>query len=180
MLNRANEKLNTLANTDHLTMLSNRRAFYGDVEKLLPAIRRNEIHVSLLLLDIDFFKAYNDNYGHQKGDDCLKKCALYLSGFAKRDGELIARYGGEEFIFFMSGMNEQAALKFAQRVVEGFKSLNIKHEYSHIKNYMTASIGYVSTKAEKDLKIDVLIHKADSALYKAKRSGRNKFIAYSH
>ncbi|KKO46951.1 two-component system, chemotaxis family, response regulator WspR [Arsukibacterium ikkense] len=175
----ANQELQKQANQDGLTGLANRRQFD---EKLLEEIQRSArsgLPLSLMLLDIDLFKPFNDHYGHQAGDEALQQVASALSKEAKRQGEIAARYGGEEFALILPGSDNQTCQEIAQRVQQHIKALNIRHAKSDVASYLTASIGCYSLVADKDTNAKQMLNKADKALYQAKAAGRNRVIAAS-
>lgn len=178
-----NKELEILATTDELTNISNRRYFN---EKLDSEWRRNERDkgsLSILFLDIDCFKKYNDTYGHQMGDDCLLRVANYLMGseIAKRPGDIIARYGGEEFIIVLSNSNQADALKIAEIINRGIYDLQIPHSTSDVAEceVVTVSIGVNFCSNLKKKKPSALIKEADTALYNAKHKGRNQSCLFS-
>ena len=133
--------------------------------------------LSLLMMDIDFFKAYNDHYGHLAGDECLSRLAKGISGAARRSGDLLARYGGEEFAYLLPETDNKAAVLIAERVREKVNLLNIPHAYSGIEPYVTLSIG-AATIIPSEIRIPFdLIHHADDLLYEAKKTGRNRCVS---
>ena len=172
------EKVETLSRLDGLTGLANRRHFdeFLDLEQRRCA--RMEHPLSLVLLDIDHFKLFNDTYGHQAGDDCLKKIAYVLKCFTKRPSDLAARYGGEEMAAILGNTAVNEAEKIAISILDQVRKLGIPNEHSSVSSVVTASIG-VSTfyPAKGGNDIDALIGAADSALYLSKDSGRNMVIS---
>jgi len=130
------------------------------------------------MVDIDYFKNYNDHYGHQAGDDCLRKVAKTLNKVAKRPGDLVARYGGEEFAVILSDTDSKSALSLAEEARKDILSLKIPHGQSDVCEYVTISLGVASTvPASLDLSYQTLIEAADNCLYQAKRKGRNQVQA---
>ena len=128
------------------------------------------------MIDIDFFKNYNDTYGHQKGDRCLTRVAKALSNTLKRPGDFVARYGGEEFVAVLSDTGINGASKVAESLRFNVQSLAIKHKSSPIAKMVTISLGISSTSPASNSKSDILIKISDDALYKAKREGRNRVV----
>ncbi len=127
-----------------------------------------------MLLDIDFFKAYNDHYGHLAGDDCLKKVALILQNSLQRQTDLLARYGGEEFIILLRDTDEKGALHLAAQIQNNMKNANIPHEASSF-NYVTLSAGIATYNGEDDVDTNTFLNLADKAMYRAKNEGRNRY-----
>lgn len=171
-LNEANKELERLSQTDGLTGVANRR--YMDehlAQEWLRAIR-NRSSISFVLMDIDFFKLYNDNYGHIEGDECLKKVAAELKTLAKRPADLLARYGGEEFALILPETNEAEFL--ANNCRHSIKELQIPHEFSEAANIVTISVGLCTVTPDKGTDPSLVIDAADKALYKAKKAGRNR------
>jgi diguanylate cyclase (GGDEF)-like protein len=172
----ANQELKKQANQDGLTGLANRRHFD---EKLLEEIQRSarsKMPLSLLMLDIDLFKPFNDHYGHQAGDEALQQVAKALRKEAKRQGEIAARYGGEEFALILPACDKQACQEVASRVQQHINELNIGHVNSSVASHLTASMGCYSLIADKNTSAKIMLTKADQALYQAKAAGRNCII----
>jgi len=159
---------------DVTTGLYNRR--YFDLQLGLQWRRSIEEkrNIALLFVDVDCFKRFNDYYGHQAGDECLRKVAETLASIDKRPMDLIARYGGEEFVVLLPGMSWQRAQEFAERARIAVLDLGIEHRASLVCNRVTVSIGVAVLQAERGMKPDQLIQVADNALYQAKREGRNR------
>lgn len=178
-LKEANFKLENLSLSDGLTGISNRRAFDNYIDKSLRNCMRSEKPISLIMADIDYFKAYNDNYGHLQGDDCLIKVAKGLTSSVKRPLDFVARYGGEEFAIILPETDENGAMIIAEKVKEAIGSLNIPHEHSNVAPYITLSLGLVSLWPDKSYSISEFIDCADKALYEAKFKGRNQISTYS-
>lgn len=173
----AQTALQNLASRDGLTGIANRRAFDERLKiEWSRAIREGQ-PLSLLMLDVDFFKRYNDGYGHQSGDECLRRVAEAMAGAVFRAADLAARYGGEEFVVLMPNTNAAGALAVAERVCERIRGLGLPHAHSDIARHVTASIGVATmTPAPEQLDAE-LIAAADRALYSAKHSGRNRVVA---
>ena len=170
----AMRKLQLLSSTDGLTGIANRRHFDDFLAMEWRRSVRNGTYLSLLLMDIDYFKKYNDGYGHQAGDDCLKMVARKLNETVRRPGDLLARYGGEEFVIVLGGTDVKGAADLAENVRAGVEGLGIKHEYQEGSNVVTLSIGVSCVIPQTDLLPSGLIEAADKALYKAKDEGRNR------
>jgi len=171
-LNNANNQLEKLSQTDDLTRIPNRRYLFTFLEQEWKRAVRNKQPLSILMIDIDFFKQYNDCYGHLKGDECLKEIASALQKSMHRPGDLVARYGGEEFMVVLPETDD--ALAVAQHCKLSIEALNIPHQASAASNVITVSIGYNTVYPTPALDINALISAADSALYQAKDEGRNK------
>ncbi|MCP3926544.1 MAG: GGDEF domain-containing protein [Desulfobacterales bacterium] len=177
-LKESNKKLKNIAITDALTGLTNRRHFDISLEKEWKACRRSQKNLSLIFIDIDFFKNYNDNYGHQKGDECLQKVAKQLCMNVKRPRDILARYGGEEFVVLIPETDTTGTMQLAEEIRGAIEELKIPHEFSDGVNLITISLG-VATLLPSDEKTFLdLIQLADIALYEAKNQGRN--IVYLH
>ncbi|WP_240796796.1 sensor domain-containing diguanylate cyclase [Terasakiella sp. SH-1] len=175
---RAEQALQSLANKDGLTGLANRRSFDMKLEAdLLHAVREQE-SLSLLLCDVDHFKQYNDTYGHQKGDECLKEVAQALEKQALRANDLAARYGGEEFAMIIPSSGPDGALRVAERLKETVFDLNLEHRGSCTTDRVTMSVGAVSLFPNPETQAGGLIAMADQALYQAKQMGRNRVCIY--
>lgn len=165
------EKLSFL---DGLTGIANRRMFDLTLDKEWKRAQRDQIALSLIMLDIDCFKEYNDHYGHLQGDECLKQIAKALSGVSKRAIDLIGRYGGEEFILLLPETNETQAIQLAEQCLNAVKHQKILHEPSKTSDVITISAG-VSTITPLEASLSsTLIETADKLLYQAKQKGRNK------
>lgn len=170
----ANENLKNLSLTDPMTGLYNRRYFDMVVERELRRAVREESYISFFMLDVDHFKLYNDTYGHQMGDEVLKSVAKALQASAQRASDYAFRLGGEEFAIFAYGLDSQKAAELAKKVLDNVKALNIEHKSSKTDNIVTVSIGGYSVIPTKEMTKEILIKKADDALYKAKNEGRNR------
>ncbi len=172
-LEEANRQLKRLTLIDGLTSIANRRYFDEFLEKEWQRNMRDNKPVSLIMGDIDFFKKYNDRYGHQAGDDCLKQVAAILNNIAKRPGDLAARYGGEEFAVVLSGTDLKQAGVLAENANKKLRKIRIPHSDSQAADFVTLSLGVASIIPKHGTKSYDLVKAADKALYKAKNSGRN-------
>lgn len=170
----ANQELQNLAHLDSLTNIANRRQFDTTLNNEIQRSIRSQQPLSLIICDIDYFKLYNDNFGHQQGDEILKQVAHTLNDIAKRQGDLVARYGGEEFAFVLPITDQHNCKEFAALIKAEIQKLTIPHPYSKVSNYLTLSIGCHTITPRKATQAETLIQAADNALYKAKNAGRNK------
>ncbi len=175
----ANKILQRSALTDGLTGIANRRYFDEFLQKEWRHCRREKQPVTLCLVDIDFFKAYNDSYGHLQGDECLKKVVAVLIGSVKRPGDLVARYGGEEFAIILSETAEAGGYAVAKRVMKNMAARNIPHDNSKVSDRVTLSCGIATLTPKATTAIHDLISQADQALYVAKNMGRNRISSPS-
>ena len=173
----ARKQLAEQATIDEMTGLRNRRGVNIIINDELGRMKRAQLPVSLIVLDVDHFKTYNDNYGHPAGDQVLQRIATVMLEMTNRSGEFAARMGGEEFAMFFPTMKLAAALEVAERVREGVLNLRIPHEKSLTSEFVTVSIGVVSCVPEWELEFDELLQAADDALYESKTSGRNRITA---
>jgi len=177
-LENLNKKLNLLATTDNLTHLSNRRKLRGFyIREWKRAMRENK-PISVIMLDVDFFKFYNDTYGHLAGDTCLRKIAHTLTRCVHRAGDIIGRIGGEEFAVILTDTGEKGAIEVVKRIQYCFEEKKIPHESSSVAPYITMSIGISSTVPQKGSNPEQLIHDADKALYESKERGRNCYTVF--
>ncbi len=175
-LERSNQQLERLSATDGLTGLANRRQFDQHLFSEWQRSIRSQQPISLLLVDIDHFKRYNDRYGHLAGDACLRQVAGILYDCAQRSGELVARYGGEEFALLLPGVDADVAMTVAQRCMDEIAQACIPHEDSPVAPHLTCSIGVATVVAAQDLIPESLVRCADEALYRVKSSGRASYI----
>jgi diguanylate cyclase (GGDEF)-like protein len=179
-LKKANDELNQLANSDGLTRIGNRRRFEHFLTDEWSRAVRSKSEISLILLDIDHFKLFNDTYGHQSGDDCLQKVAEALSATIKRPTDLVARFGGEEFAIILGGTDAEGAINIAEQALKNIKDLKILHSSSNTNEYLTVSVGVATTFAKSDMTEAELIKTADKALYRAKENGRNQIVSFDY
>lgn len=168
------EKLKELSIRDGLTGIFNRRHFDEVIDKEWKRATRDKIPLSLIMLDIDSFKIYNDTYGHQAGDECLKKVAGAIAGTLKRPADMVARYGGEEFALVLPHIDKEGASRLAEIIRANIEALKIEHRRSTASPYATASLGVSSAIPVPDSSYESLIANADKALYLAKKGGRNQ------
>lgn len=173
-LKRYRDYLEKLSSTDGLTGVANRRWLDEQLEREWRRARRKQTHLSLILMDIDFFKAYNDHYGHLAGDDCLRQIAQTLNKRTMRPGDLVARYGGEEFVCLLPDTRTEGALWVAKRIQEEVEGLNISHASSPAADHVTLSIGVSTLVPVVGQSPLDLIRRADELLYAAKQDGRNQ------
>lgn len=173
------EELHVLSTTDSLTGLSNRRHLEKQLDSEWSRAQRASDSISLIMIDIDYFKKYNDFYGHQEGDDCLQQVSELLLQHVKRGGELVARYGGEEFMILLPRVELAEAQSIAEKIRIDVVSLNIPHADSD-KGRVTISSGVAATVPVAGDGIDALIKAADSALYCAKDAGRDCVFVHSN
>ena len=179
-LKRANKRLENVSYTDSLTSLHNRRYFNFIYERELKRAKRNHNYITFMMLDIDFFKQYNDTYGHIEGDFALKSVAKVLKDTLKRPSDFVFRLGGEEFGILLADTDEINSAKLAQRICDKVREREIKHEASKVHEFVTISIGVVCCVADDALDEDILISHADKKLYEAKQNGRNRFVISSN
>jgi diguanylate cyclase (GGDEF)-like protein len=172
----ANQQLQRLALIDGLTQVANRRRFdeYLEREWFRQALERSCL--SLILCDVDFFKAYNDTYGHQAGDECLRLVARAISEEVKRSADLVARYGGEEFAVILPNTDAIGAVYVAENIRLQVENLAIPHATSTVRDTVTLSLGVTSLIPEPESEPAKILSLADRALYQAKASGRNQLI----
>lgn len=169
-------KVRDLSNRDGLTGIPNRRYFAETLERLWKQAARLSKPVSIIMCDIDHFKAYNDTYGHLKGDECLKLVAENLSKALKRPLDIVSRYGGEEFIVVLPDTSIKGATHIAEILRKKIESLKIMHKTSSVTDVVTISLGVASTIPSHKSSYEELILAADNALYEAKENGRNRVV----
>ena len=175
-LEKSNRKLEKLSMLDGLTGIANRRHFDSSFEEEYQRARQTQSPLSLILIDIDYFKLFNDTYGHQPGDDCLKQVASVLENECKKSTDLAARYGGEEFVILLPDTSAQSALLVANRIREHIKELQIEHESSDTSNCVTVSQGISCLLPNGVISSEELLERADKALYSAKENGRDQVV----
>ncbi|MBE0439717.1 MAG: diguanylate cyclase [Gammaproteobacteria bacterium] len=180
-LHKANLELKLMASRDGLTGLANRRHFDEMLIKELKRSARLKTPLSLILCDIDFFKLFNDNYGHQGGDDCLKAVAKKMQETVKRPGDVLARYGGEEFAVILPETDLAGATHIAKQLKAAIEQLAMPHAYSSVADYVTLSLGVACVDTVDTNFIEIirtLIERADKGLYQAKTQGRNQVVCF--
>jgi diguanylate cyclase (GGDEF)-like protein len=180
-LDHAAERLEKVATIDGLTGIANRRRFGEFLHQEWSRALRTATPIALVMVDVDFFKRFNDSYGHLIGDDCLRRVASVLHAAARRPGDLAARYGGEEFAVILGGTPGDSALVIADILRQGIEDLHITHESSEVSRHVTASVGVALANPTDGGTPELLIFAADEALYRAKAAGRNRVVsAWSH
>jgi diguanylate cyclase (GGDEF)-like protein len=170
------EELHLLSTTDSLTGLANRRHFESCFDLEWRRAVRSQDSMALIIIDIDHFKRYNDLYGHQAGDECLRQVCFALQSYAQRSGELVVRYGGEEFVGLLPRMALAGAQHIAESMCLKISQLNITHANSNQEN-VTISLGVAAMIPNQDDDEEVLLRDADRALYQAKANGRNCVVS---
>ncbi len=175
-LQEANKKLNKLSNTDALTGIANRRLFDEKIEYEWKLARRSQQPLSLIMVDIDHFKNYNDSFGHQAGDECLKQVAAALKHTLRRPADFVARYGGEEFSVIIPETDGKTASEIAETLRSAVAALHIPQARPDNNEWVTISLGVSSCMPNGEQTIQNLIALADKALYKAKHAGRNRVV----
>ncbi|HDX6036504.1 GGDEF domain-containing protein [Acinetobacter baumannii] len=169
------QQLSLLSQQDALTGLANRRYLDETLDNEWRRALRHETPLTIMMVDIDFFKPYNDSLGHLKGDQCLKDIATAISSIAVRSGDLVARYGGEEFLLLFPMTNAQQAKIQAERLMNAIKKIAIVHPCSSVSPYVTISVGVATTIPRLNDSISAFVSRADHALYQAKTNGRNQY-----
>ncbi|MFX9719686.1 GGDEF domain-containing protein [Acinetobacter baumannii] len=169
------QQLSLLSQQDALTGLANRRYLDETLDNEWRRALRHETPLTIMMVDIDFFKPYNDSLGHLKGDQCLKDIATAISSIAARSGDLVARYGGEEFLLLFPMTNAQQAKIQAERLMNAIKKIAIVHPCSSVSPYVTLSVGVATTIPRLNDSISAFVSRADHALYQAKTNGRNQY-----
>lgn len=177
-LEKGNRELRYLANLDGLTQVANRRCFDAALQQQWVELSVAQEPLSLLLVDVDHFKPYNDVYGHLAGDDCLRQVAQALQQSVKRPTDLVARYGGEEFVILLPRTPGVGAERVATIILREILNLEIPHSQSAVGDRVTVSIGISSIVPQPDISTETLIATADKALYHVKQTGRNYYYLY--
>ncbi|MCB1960773.1 MAG: diguanylate cyclase [Rhodocyclaceae bacterium] len=178
-LDEANRELTRLTSVDGLTGIANRRCFDETIVREGQRARRNRLPLSVLMVDVDFFKQYNDGYGHQAGDECLKQIAATLQSLLRRPGDLVARFGGEEFVVVLPETNAVGASRVAEEMRQMVDALALPHESAPQHKFVTVSIGVATAYPSPDDDcggVEQLLSSADQALYAAKAEGRNRVV----
>nr|WP_204663129.1 diguanylate cyclase [Fusibacter tunisiensis] len=168
------EILNELSYTDALTQIPNRRSFDEKLALMWSLAKSNRSPVSLIMIDIDYFKIFNDTYGHQEGDRCLKQVAQVLNSRTMRHTDVVARYGGEEFACILFNTIYEGAREVAEKFRSSIEFLRIPNQGSPLNQILTVSLGVATVVPERDQPAEELIKASDEALYRAKNFGRNQ------
>jgi len=178
MITGQKEQINELTNIVHydvLTGIYNRRFMEDSLEHLLRLISRSTGMLSVLMLDIDYFKKFNDTYGHSHGDICLKNVAEAVTGVLPRTDDFVARYGGEEFTVVLPHTDEKGAKMIAEKIIASIQALNIPHKNSEVADHVTVSIGITTGAVAYGQTLIDYLKRADEALYMSKNNGRNQY-----
>ncbi|MBF0447439.1 MAG: PleD family two-component system response regulator [Magnetococcales bacterium] len=176
LLQQKTDMLESMALIDGLTNIPNRRHFNQNLELEWHRAQRNDRPLSLIMMDVDFFKRYNDNYGHSMGDSCLEKVAAALNSAVTRPSDRVARYGGEEFAALLPDTDARGALLIAERIRGNVEDLHLPHEHSDASNWVTLSLGLACLTPQPEQDSSTLIKQADEMLYRAKKAGRNRCL----
>jgi two-component system chemotaxis family response regulator WspR len=177
-LEASNLELARISNQDGLTLLANRRRFDEALDTECRRAARDQTALSLIMTDVDFFKKYNDAYGHPAGDECLRRVAESLSSAVRRPADLAARYGGEEFALILPSTPQDGAVHVAEAVRSGVEAMAMAHAKSDAADHVTLSLGIATLDPEHPVSPKSLIERADAALYAAKHCGRNRWAIY--
>ena len=173
-LHQLNAELEALSQLDSLTQIYNRRTFNEMAQQQWAHAKRHQQPISALMIDVDHFKLFNDHYGHPAGDACLKKVSHAIKSCIHRSSDILGRYGGEEFVVLLPETDAKGALRVAESISEALAQLALRHDVSPTASYVTASIGGATCLRTTGHDLEELIKNADRALYKAKRTGRNR------
>jgi len=176
-LERVNRELEQLSKVDVLTTLFNRRAFNTAFENEYQQAKHTGSSLSLILIDVDYFKSYNDCYGHQGGDTCLQKVAAVIKDNAQRNSDVAARFGGDEFAVILPRTDTAEALVIAERIRKGVEQANIPNKSSPL-GHVTLSLGVKTLSPNVDTTIELFFNETDLALYRAKNTGKNKSVLF--
>jgi diguanylate cyclase (GGDEF)-like protein len=163
---------------DQLTGIYNRRYLDGNLKNVIKIHSRADSSLSVLMIDIDYFKKYNDTYGHDAGDDCLREVAAALSQCVIREGDFVARYGGEEFAAVLPNTDKAGARVVGKKMLEKVRELKMPHKTSNVAGHVTVSIGGTTGVVKHSHNPQDYIKAADKALYKSKKNGRNRYTFY--
>ncbi len=178
-LKQKTDLLEKLSYIDGLTQIANRRHFDITLDNEIGRLQRAGQSLGLIMIDIDYFKPYNDNYGHGKGDECLQQVAKALSSEIIRPSDLLARYGGEEFVVILPDTDAMGVSAVAEKLRSTINNLNLLHEHSGIANHITISLGCLAQKITRTTHANILLKEVDDALYEAKKRGRNQVVLAS-
>ena len=174
LIKQQRDQLRSIALMDGLTGIANRRKFESHLTTHWLQCSREKTPLSLFMIDVDYFKKYNDYYGHQEGDNCLKKIAQTIDTSLVRPCDLAARFGGEEFVCLLPKTEASGAMTVAQKVEQAIRALNIAHAQSDVASHVTVSIGIATITPQQNSDSQQLIAAADQQLYNAKKNGRNQ------
>lgn len=177
-LKRHRDILENLSTIDALTGLANRRRFDEYFNSEWKRSTREGTLLSMIMIDIDFFKLYNDNFGHATGDECLKQVTKCLDDIVNRPADLLARYGGEEFVCILPKTDIHGTIRIGEMMRDLVEKLNIPHQHSIITDHVTISLGAATLLPKDTISSDVLLEAADKCLYQAKAGGRNQIVSY--
>jgi len=169
-------RLQTLSQVDELTQLANRRCFQETLTQEWQRALRSRQSLSLIICDVDYFKFYNDTYGHPQGDECLRQVARAIGQSVRRPGDLAARYGGEEFVILLPNTTADGAQQVARDAAANVKALELEHKSSKVLPYVTISLGVTTVNPTATMSVSTLVDTADLGLYEAKRRGRNQMV----
>jgi adenylate cyclase len=169
-------RLQTLSQVDELTQLANRRSFQEHLVQEWQRGMRSHTPLSLIICDVDYFKLYNDAYGHPQGDECLRQVARAIGQSVRRPDDLAVRYGGEEFVILLPNTTSEGAQQVAKDAAENVFALKLDHKASQVSPYVSISLGVTTITPEPDVAISTLVDTADLGLYEAKRRGRNQMV----
>jgi diguanylate cyclase (GGDEF)-like protein len=178
-LNESNLDLKDKAHSDPLTGLYNRRFMEESLERNIRTLSRSGGMLSILMMDVDFFKKFNDTYGHSAGDECLKAVAGALKSAVAREGDFAARYGGEEFIVVLPNTDEAGACVVAEKLLRAVRDLRIPHEKNYASPCVSISIGAATGVVDHSRRPGEYIERADGALYLSKQNGRNRYTFHT-
>ncbi|MEM9149855.1 MAG: diguanylate cyclase [Cyanobacteria bacterium P01_F01_bin.3] len=169
-------RLQTLSEIDELTQLANRRSFQKHLAEEWQRALRAHTQISLILCDVDYFKLYNDTYGHPQGDECLRQVASAIGKAVRRPDDLAARYGGEEFVILLPNTDSEGAQQVAKDAANNVRTLALEHEASKVSPYVSISLGVTTVNPKEGIAVSTLVDTADLGLYEAKRRGRNQMV----
>jgi diguanylate cyclase (GGDEF)-like protein len=175
-LEAVNLELQRLVTIDGLTEVANRRGFEEYFSQEWQRMKREQSPISLIICDVDFFKKYNDTYGHRVGDRCLQEIAQAIKDIVKRPGDLVARYGGEEFSVILPNTDTEGAIYLADKICDVVRKLAIPHRNSQVSPYVTLSAGFTTEIPQTNSDLEEMIAAADRALYQAKAAGRDRSL----
>lgn len=175
-LEHANKELEDISSIDYLTGIANRRRFINRLEQEWENCLKEDQLISIIMIDVDYFKAFNDHYGHIEGDECLRKIAQTLEMTVRRPRDFVARFGGEEFVVVLTNLSREEALEMAETIRRNVEQIKIPHSKSQVLDHVTISLGIATMFPIKESSPYELLIMADNALYQAKKMGRNRTI----